>query len=67
MQASTSTVELAACSSGRSLIAANQINKTWSKTFPCNKSAQGVMSAVQNDMGQIADDRGTIFSANFPN
>lgn len=24
------------------------------------------MSAVQNDMGQFADNRGTIFSANFP-
>jgi len=25
------------------------------------------MSAVQNDMGQFADNRGTLFSANFPN
>ena len=24
------------------------------------------MSAVQNDMGQFADNRGTLFSANFP-
>jgi len=48
-------------------LAANyDVNKTWSKTIPCNKSAQGVMSAVQNDMGQFADNRGTIFSANFP-
>jgi hypothetical protein len=43
------------------------VNKTWSKTFACNKSATQVMSAVQNDMGQFADNRGTIFSANFPN
>ncbi len=45
----------------------NQINKTWSQTFPCNKSAQGVMSAVQNDMGQFADNSGPFFGANFPN
>ena len=25
------------------------------------------MSAVQNDMGQFADNRGTLLSANFPN
>jgi len=25
------------------------------------------MSAVQNDMGQFADNRGTVFAANFPN
>ena len=44
----------------------NQISNTWSRTFPCNKSAQAVMSAVQNDMGQFADNRGTVFAANFP-
>jgi RHS repeat-associated protein len=43
-----------------------QINKPFKRTFPCNKSAQQVMGAVQNDMGQFADNRGTVFSANFP-
>jgi hypothetical protein len=43
----------------------NQINKTWSKTFPCNQSATQVMSAVQNDMGQFADNNG-FFAANLP-
>lgn len=46
--------------------AEKDVNKTWSKTFSCNKSATQVMSAVQNDMGQFADNRGTIFSSNFP-
>jgi hypothetical protein len=43
------------------------INKTWSKTFPCNKSAQQVKSAAQNDMSQFANNRGSVFAANFPN
>jgi hypothetical protein len=43
------------------------INATWSKTFPCNKNAQQVMSAVENDMCQFADNRGYVFAANFPN
>jgi RHS repeat-associated protein len=44
----------------------SHINNTWSKTFPCGKSAQKVMSAVQGDMGNFADNSGTVFSANFP-
>jgi RHS repeat-associated protein len=42
------------------------VNKTWSEKFPCNKSAGQVMSAVQNDMGRFADNRDTVFAANFP-
>jgi RHS repeat-associated protein len=42
------------------------VNNTWSSTLPCNKSASQVMSAVQNDMGQFADNAGTIFAAKFP-
>jgi RHS repeat-associated protein len=42
------------------------INKTWPGTFPCNKNAKQLMSAVQHNMGQFADNRGTLFAANFP-
>jgi RHS repeat-associated protein len=44
----------------------SDINKTWTKTFSCDKSATQVMSAVQKDMGQFADNRGSFFAANFP-
>jgi RHS repeat-associated protein len=42
------------------------INKTWTKTFQCNQSAEQVMTAVQNDMGWFADNRDWIFATNFP-
>jgi YD repeat-containing protein len=43
----------------------NDVNKTWTKTVACKKSATQVMSAVQHDMGQFADNFG-FFTANFP-
>jgi hypothetical protein len=43
------------------------INKTWSKVIKCNKSGQQVMAAVQNDMGQFADNNQmTGFVSSFP-
>jgi hypothetical protein len=42
------------------------VNKTWSKTFGCKANAQQLMSSVQNNMAQFADNRNTIFAANFP-
>jgi uncharacterized protein RhaS with RHS repeats len=49
---------------GRPGAARKDVHNTWSGTFPCNKSATQVMSAVQNDMGQFADNRNTVFAAN---
>jgi RHS repeat-associated protein len=42
------------------------ITKAWNKTFPCNQNASQVMSAVQNDMGQFADNQSPFFGAIFP-
>ena len=44
----------------------SDVYKTWTKTFACNKTVSGVMSAVQNDMGQFADNQGLFFGAYFP-
>ncbi len=44
----------------------HDINKTWSKTFACNGNAQQLMARVQNDMGEFADNRGTLFATAFP-
>jgi hypothetical protein len=50
----------------RSGAANKDVNKTWTKTFPCNQSAQSVMAAVQNNMGQFADNQGSFFASTFP-
>lgn len=42
------------------------VNKTWSRTFPCSMSATQVMAAVQNDMGAFADNSGPGFGSDFP-
>jgi len=41
------------------------VNDTRSRTFRCSKSATQAMAAVRNDVGQFADNAGTVFAANF--
>ncbi|MGD0693328.1 MAG: RHS repeat-associated core domain-containing protein [Terriglobia bacterium] len=45
---------------------APDISHTWWKTFPCTQSATQLMSSVQNNMGQFADNRSLPFAADFP-
>jgi hypothetical protein len=44
----------------------NDVNKTWSRTFPCASGATHVMAAMQNDMGAFANNQSSIFTARFP-